>query len=212
MSRSRCLRSAKIGVRGIKRPWSLHGSRCPWPIHQMLPASSSRHRHRLAMQEIDRRVVIVKYLFPPVHRALRIIAILAFAARTFWRPPDPHVGLSHVRLGAACAYGAPQIFPAIPRYSRCQYAPARGGARWPVTGLCVPPTPAVTHALPWAACAASPRQRSPSRAASPSPGPGCAGLRPTGCIQRLASRWRGACGPTPARGGAMVGSSTVFMD
>jgi len=43
--------------------------------------SSRRHRHRLAMQEIDRRIVLVKYLFPPVHQALRIIAILAFAAR-----------------------------------------------------------------------------------------------------------------------------------
>ena len=39
------------------------------------------------MQEIDRRIVIVKDLFPPVHQALSIIAILAFAARTFWRPP-----------------------------------------------------------------------------------------------------------------------------
>jgi hypothetical protein len=107
MSRSRYLHSAKIGARGIKRPWSLHGSRCPGPIHQMLPASSSRHRHHLSMQEIDRRIVIVKDLFPPVHQALRIIAILAFAARTFWHPPGPHVGLSHVRLGAACACGGP---------------------------------------------------------------------------------------------------------
>jgi hypothetical protein len=57
------------------------------------------------MQEIDRRIVIVKDLFPPVHQALSIMAILAFAARTFWRPPGPHVGLSHVRLGAACACG-----------------------------------------------------------------------------------------------------------
>jgi len=57
------------------------------------------------MQEIDRRIVIVKDLFPPVHRALRIIAILAFAARTFWRPPGSHVELSHVRLGTACACG-----------------------------------------------------------------------------------------------------------
>ena len=62
------------------------------------------------MQEIDRRIVIVKDLFPPVHQALSIIAILAFAARTFWRPPGPHVGLSHVRLGAAWAYGEPHKY------------------------------------------------------------------------------------------------------
>src|SRR5215510_17380 len=52
-----------------------------------------------------------------------------------------------------CMWRAPQIFPALPRYARCQYAPARRGAQWPVTGLCVPPTPAVIRALPWAAVA-----------------------------------------------------------
>jgi hypothetical protein len=53
------------------------------------------------MQAIDRRIVIVKYLFPPVHRALRIIAITPHPE--LWRAAQRAAATSPERPPERCS-------------------------------------------------------------------------------------------------------------